>query len=66
MPGEHTVVFNTADESLSLTHKVADRRVFAVGALTAAGWLMSQAPGLYSMQNLVAETGLARRSPDAV
>ncbi len=66
VPGEHTVVFKTADESLSLRHKVADRRVFAVGALTAAAWLMSQAPGLYSMQNLVAETGSATRSSDAI
>jgi 4-hydroxy-tetrahydrodipicolinate reductase len=66
VPGEHSVEFKTGDESLSLTHKVANRRVFAVGALAAASWLVNRAPGLYSMQDLVAETGLAGGSSDAV
>jgi len=55
-PGEHTVLLKSPDESLSLTHKVDNRRVFALGALQAARWLVSQAPGLYSMQNLVARS----------
>lgn len=55
VPGEHTVLFSSADESLSLTHKVADRRVFAAGAIKAARWLLKQAPGLYSMQDLLVD-----------
>jgi 4-hydroxy-tetrahydrodipicolinate reductase len=52
--GEHTVIFKSADETLSLTHKVTDRRVFANGSIRAARWLATQAPGLYSLQNLLA------------
>lgn len=55
VPGEHTVLFSSADESLALTHKVADRRVFAAGAIKAARWLLKQAPGLYSMQDLLVD-----------
>ena len=53
--GEHTVLLRSADETLSLTHKVTDRRVFADGAIMAARWLVAQAPGLYSLQNLLAD-----------
>ena len=55
VPGEHTVLLRSANESLALTHKVADRRVFAVGALEAARWLVTQAPGLYSLQDLLVD-----------
>ena len=55
VPGEHSVLFRSANESLSLTHKVADRRVFAVGALEAARWLVTQAPGLYSLQDMLVD-----------
>ena len=53
VPGEHNVLFKSANESLSLMHSVDDRRVFAVGAITAARWLVNQAPGLYSMQDVI-------------
>ncbi len=56
VPGEHTVLLRSTDETLSLVHKVTDRRVFADGAITAARWLMTQAPGLYDLQNLLADT----------
>jgi len=52
-PGEHTVLFKSANESLSLMHKVDDRRVFAVGAIKAARWLVTQRPGLYNMQDVI-------------
>jgi 4-hydroxy-tetrahydrodipicolinate reductase len=61
VPGEHTVLFKSADETLSLTHKVTDRHVFADGAIRAARWLVTQAPGLYSVQDLVADTNSNRR-----
>ncbi len=53
--GEHTVLLKSDDETLSVTHKVTDRRVFAVGAIRAARWLLTQAPGLYSLQDLTAD-----------
>jgi len=53
VPGEHTVLFQSDAESLELTHKVSDRRVFAEGALRAARWLVNQTPGLYHMSDLL-------------
>lgn len=54
--GEHTVILKSADETLSLTHKVTDRRVFASGAIRAAQWLVSQPPGMYSLRDLLVDT----------
>jgi len=61
VPGEHTVLLKSTDEVMSLTHSVTDRRVFAVGAIRAARWLVTQSPGLYSLQDLVADTKSSRR-----
>lgn len=47
--GEHTVLFAGTGERLELTHKASSRQTFARGAVTAAEWLVSQEPGLYSM-----------------
>jgi 4-hydroxy-tetrahydrodipicolinate reductase len=52
-PGEHTVTFQSEAETLELTHKVQHRRVFALGALEAARWLVRQKPGLYAMADLI-------------
>lgn len=54
-PGEHTVIMSSNDETLSLTHKVTDRRVFAVGAIRAARWLLTKTRGLYNMRDLIVE-----------
>lgn len=51
--GEHTVIFNGPGESLELTHRAADREIFAAGALRAAKWITNKPPGLYSMQNVL-------------
>jgi len=53
VPGEHTVLFRSNAESLELTHKVRERRVFAQGALRAARWLAQQEPGFYCMSDLI-------------
>ena len=53
-PGEHTLTFQSEAETLELTHKVRHRRVFAIGALQAARWLVRQPPGLYRMSDLTA------------
>lgn len=50
--GEHTILFQSEAESLELTHKVTDRRVFADGALRAARWLATQKPGFYGMDDI--------------
>ncbi|HZH25771.1 MAG TPA: 4-hydroxy-tetrahydrodipicolinate reductase [Azospirillaceae bacterium] len=51
--GEHTVVFAGDGERIELTHKAGDRMVFARGALRAARWVRRQAPGLYSMRDVL-------------
>ena len=53
VPGDHTVVFSSATERLSLAHSVTTRDVFADGALRAARWITHQRPGLYSMQDVL-------------
>ena len=51
--GEHTVNFTGPGERLELTHRAASREIFARGALRAAEWIISQPPGLYSMQDVL-------------
>lgn len=51
--GEHTVYFFGEGERLELTHKAADRRLFAHGALRAAQWLAGRPAGLYGMRDLL-------------
>lgn len=51
--GDHTVIFATNGERVELTHKASSRETFARGALRAAKWASSRAPGLYDMQDVL-------------
>ena len=51
--GEHTVFFAGQGERLELTHRSANRALYAKGALKAALWLKGKAPGLYSMRDVL-------------
>lgn len=51
--GEHTLLFASADEHISLTHRAFDRRAFAAGAVRAALWVRGKPPGLYSMMDVL-------------
>jgi len=53
VPGDHTVIFSSATESLTLGHSVTTRQVFADGALRAARWVVGRPPGLYRMRNVL-------------
>lgn len=53
VPGEHTVTLFLDDERVELAHKVQDRSIFARGALTAARFLAGQAPGRYTMADVL-------------
>jgi 4-hydroxy-tetrahydrodipicolinate reductase len=55
--GEHTVRFIGTEEEVEFTHRAADRKTFARGALRAARWAAGQPPGLYSMADVL---GLSR------
>lgn len=51
--GDHSVLFAGAEERVELVHRASDRAVFARGALRAAGWVVDQSPGLYSMEDVL-------------
>lgn len=52
--GEHTVFFSSSAERLELTHRAADRAIFADGAIRAAVWILQHpSPGVYSMQDVL-------------
>jgi len=51
--GEHEVTFSNGKEMIKLNHEAFDRALYSDGALTAAKWLISKKPGLYSMRDLL-------------
>ena len=51
--GEHEVKFSSGKEVIRLNHESFDRALYSEGALTAAKWLMTKKPGLYSMRDLL-------------
>ena len=51
--GEHEVTFFNGKEIIKLNHEAFDRALYSDGALTAAKWLISKKPGLYSMRDLL-------------
>jgi len=51
--GEHTVYLLGDGERLELTHRAGDRRIFALGALRAAAWAATAAPGRYGMDEVL-------------
>ena len=51
--GNHKVLFSSGKEIITLNHEAFDRALYSEGALTAAQWLISKKPGLYSMRNLL-------------
>ena len=51
--GRHVVDFISDGEELSIISNINNRRGFALGALTAARFVVKQSPGLYSMQDVL-------------
>ena len=51
--GKHEVKFSSGKEIITLNHEAFDRTLYSEGALTAAKWLMTKKPGLYSMRDLM-------------
>ena len=51
--GVHRVLAVSEEEQITLEHSALNRRVFARGALTAAQWLRTQAPGCYSLKDVL-------------
>ena len=53
--GEHEVGFYGEDEIITLSHSARSRKVFAVGAVKAAEWLIGQPCGKYGMDDYFKE-----------
>lgn len=51
--GDHSVFFFGPDETLELKHSAASRRIFALGAMRAARYVLTQPAGLYNMDNVL-------------
>ena len=51
--GEHEVKFSSGKEIITLNHEAFDRTLYSEGALSAAKWLMTKSPGLYSMRDFM-------------
>ncbi|MEW6008125.1 MAG: 4-hydroxy-tetrahydrodipicolinate reductase [Candidatus Omnitrophota bacterium] len=49
--GEHEIIFDSELDTVVLKHSAKTRDIFATGALLAAKWIVSQKPGLYSMED---------------
>lgn len=52
IPGTHTVGFDSASDTIELTHAARDRRGFATGALVAARWIHNR-QGWYTMADVL-------------
>lgn len=50
--GEHTIIFAGEDEIIEITHKALSKKIFAVGALKCAGFIMGKQPKLYTMKDI--------------
>ena len=51
--GKHEVKFSSGKEIITLNHEAFDRALYSEGALSAAKWLMTKKPCLYSMRDLM-------------
>ncbi len=51
--GQHSVIFSTIGETITLSHNAHSRDTFAAGAVRAAKWLAGKKPGLYSMTDVL-------------
>lgn len=53
VPGDHSVIWSSPTETLTLAHSVTTRDVFASGALQAARWVTGRGAGLYCMHDVL-------------
>lgn len=53
--GDHSVIFAGNDEIIEVNHIAMSKEIFGVGALRAAKFMYGKKPGLYSMNDLIAQ-----------
>lgn len=52
IPGTHTLLFDSSDDTLTFTHQARNRHGFAQGALMAAEWLLPR-KGFFTMEEMM-------------
>jgi len=53
--GRHEVVFGLPNQTIRLVHESINRAAFGQGAIFGALWLADKGPGMYSMEQIVAD-----------
>jgi 4-hydroxy-tetrahydrodipicolinate reductase len=56
--GDHSVLFISTDEVLEVNHTAQSPRIFALGALRAAGFICTKAPGFYNMTDMIQQNAV--------
>ncbi len=51
--GEHEVLYCGEDEVIALKHSAHSKKIFAVGAIKAANWLVAKPVGFYTMEDVL-------------
>ncbi len=51
--GDHSVIFGNAGEIIEISHRALSRKVFAMGALKSAEWIIGKAPQFYTFSEIV-------------
>ena len=51
--GDHSVIFASDEESITISHRAENRAIFARGAVKAAIWLAAQQRGRYNMPDVL-------------
>ena len=55
VPGTHMIKYDSAVDSITITHEAKSREGFALGAVVAAEFLVGKPAGFYSMSDLMKE-----------
>ncbi len=51
--GDHTVIFDSAEDTITISHHAKSRDIFAKGALVAAKFVVNKKSGLFTMQDVL-------------
>jgi 4-hydroxy-tetrahydrodipicolinate reductase len=51
--GQHSVIYSTLGETVTIAHNAHTRDTFVGGAIRAAQWITTQQPGRYNMLDVL-------------
>jgi len=53
VPGTHSLIFDSAADTIEISHRARSREGFASGAVYAAGWLTGKKNGIYTIDDML-------------